>query len=177
MIHCRHHKSPSLVRIISHMNPVRTCQPYFHKIHVNITLPSTPRSLRVVSSPRVSNQNFVRISHLLHPCYKPHPSHPPWFEHPNNIRRRLQIMELLIMQLSPPSCHFVLLRSRYSPKHCVLSVLNITQSTFQDLAVLPHVSDRYSLYLTSKNYLFCFKVSGGDWNRTLGLLNLKLMIG
>jgi hypothetical protein len=28
------------------------------------------------------------------------PSHPPWFDHPNNIWWRVQIMELLIMQFS-----------------------------------------------------------------------------
>jgi hypothetical protein len=26
------------------------------------------------------------------------PSYPPWFNHPNNIRRRIQVMKLIIMQ-------------------------------------------------------------------------------
>jgi hypothetical protein len=28
------------------------------------------------------------------------PPHPPWFNHPNNIRRRIQVMKLIIMQFS-----------------------------------------------------------------------------
>jgi hypothetical protein len=31
----------------------------------------------------------------------PHPSHAPWFDHPNNIWWRVQVMTLLIMQSSP----------------------------------------------------------------------------
>jgi hypothetical protein len=34
---------------------------------------------------RISNRNFVRISHLPHARYMPRPSHPPWFDHLNNI--------------------------------------------------------------------------------------------
>jgi hypothetical protein len=30
----------------------------------------------------------------------PRPSHPPCFDHPNNTGRRVQTMQLLIMQLS-----------------------------------------------------------------------------
>jgi hypothetical protein len=29
------------------------------------------------------------------------PSHPPWFDHPNNIRLRIQAMKFIIMQFSP----------------------------------------------------------------------------
>jgi hypothetical protein len=29
------------------------------------------------------------------------PPHPPWFNHRNNIRRRIQVMKLIIMQFSP----------------------------------------------------------------------------
>jgi hypothetical protein len=47
-------------------------------------------------------------------------SHPPWLYHPNNIWRRVQMMELLIMQFSAASRHFIPFRSKYSPKHPVL---------------------------------------------------------
>jgi hypothetical protein len=46
-----------------------------------------------------------------HALYMPDPSNPPWFDHPNDIWRRVQIMELLTMQLSPSSCHFIPLQS------------------------------------------------------------------
>jgi hypothetical protein len=34
--------------------------------------------------------------------------------------RRLQVMKLLIMHFSPTTCHFIPLRSKYSPQHPVL---------------------------------------------------------
>jgi hypothetical protein len=36
-----------------------------------------------------------------HARHMPRPSHPPCFDHPNNTGRRVQTMQLLIMQLSP----------------------------------------------------------------------------
>jgi hypothetical protein len=41
-------------------------------------------------------------------------------DHPNNILWRVQIMELLITRFYLASCHFIPLRSKYSPKHPVL---------------------------------------------------------
>jgi hypothetical protein len=35
--------------------------------------------------------------------YMPRPSHPPLFDHPDNIWRRVQIMELLILLFFPAS--------------------------------------------------------------------------
>jgi hypothetical protein len=53
-------------------------------------------------------------------CFMSHPSHSPWYDRPQNIWWRVQIMELLSMHFFPPSCHFIPLRSKYSPKHPVL---------------------------------------------------------
>jgi hypothetical protein len=50
------------VPILCQMNPVNTQTPYFLKIHVNITLPSTTRSPKLSLPFRLSNQNFVCIS-------------------------------------------------------------------------------------------------------------------
>jgi len=42
---------------------------------------------------------------LLSLCMlNPHPSHPFWFNDPNNIQQRAQIMEVLIMQFCSSSC-------------------------------------------------------------------------
>jgi hypothetical protein len=49
----------------------------------------------------------------------PCPSHPPCLDHPNNTGQRVQTMQLLIMQFSPTSYHFIPRKSKYSPKHPV----------------------------------------------------------
>jgi hypothetical protein len=51
----------------------------------------------------------------IYSWYMPCPSHPPWLDHSNYTWWRVQVMKLLIMQLSPTSCHFISLRSKYSP--------------------------------------------------------------
>jgi hypothetical protein len=45
--------------------------------------------------------------------------HPPWFNHSNNIRWRIQVMNFIIMQFSPRTV-FLPFRSKYPPQHTVL---------------------------------------------------------
>jgi hypothetical protein len=58
-----------------------------------------------------------------HARYVPRPSHPPWFDHPNNIWWRVQTMQLLIMQFYTVSCHFIPLRSKCSQRKCLSFIL------------------------------------------------------
>jgi hypothetical protein len=55
----------------------------------------------------------------------PRPSHPPWFDHPNNIWWWAQVMKLLTMQCSPASRNFCPLRSKYSSQHPVLKTPSV----------------------------------------------------
>jgi hypothetical protein len=48
------------------------------------------------------------------------PFHPPRLDHSNYTWRRVQITKLLVMQCSPPSRHFIPLRSKYSAEQPVL---------------------------------------------------------
>jgi hypothetical protein len=49
---------------------------------------------------------------LPHACHMSRPPQPPWFNHPNNIRWRIQAIKLIIMQFSPWSV-FLSFRSKY----------------------------------------------------------------
>jgi hypothetical protein len=57
----------------------------------------------------------------------------------HNTGQRVQTMQLLIMQLSPTTCHFIPLRPKYSPKH---PVFKYPQSMFS-LKVRDQVSHPY----------------------------------
>jgi hypothetical protein len=45
-------------------------------------------------------KNNVFVSNISRACYMFHPSHPPKFDHPNNIWWIVQVMKLLIMRPS-----------------------------------------------------------------------------
>jgi hypothetical protein len=51
---------------------------------------------------QIFRQKFACIFH--HPP-TPTPTHPPWFDRPNNIWWRVQIVQLLIVQSFSASCH------------------------------------------------------------------------
>jgi hypothetical protein len=63
-----------------------------------------PRSSQWSLAFRPSNQNPVNTSPLPHACHMCSPPHPPWFNHPNNIQWRIQVMKLIIVSL----CHYIL---------------------------------------------------------------------
>jgi hypothetical protein len=82
--------------------------------HFLYILPFTPRSSEWSLSSMLSNQNVFFISPVRATC----PDHA--VDHLNNNWWRIQIMKLLTVQFSPPSCHSLSLRSKCSPQHRVL---------------------------------------------------------
>jgi hypothetical protein len=109
-VHDHLHKSMPLVPIQT--NPVHALPSHFFKKPFNNTLPSVTRFLKCGLFPSGSPPvTHAHIPPLLHVCHIPRPTHPPCFEHPNNIWQGVCIIKLIIMQFSSISCYFHPLRT------------------------------------------------------------------
>jgi hypothetical protein len=73
---------------------------FLSKVHFNVILTPTPRSSQWSLAFGPPNQTPVNTSPLTHACHMSSPPHPR-FNHLNNIRRRIQIMKIIIIQFSP----------------------------------------------------------------------------
>jgi hypothetical protein len=95
------------------MSTIHIFLTYFPNIHFNIILPSTLLGLQRGLLPS-DFLTKILYAFLIPPMREiPHPSHSPWFDHPNNIWWSIQVMKLLIMQSPPASSHFLPLRPKY----------------------------------------------------------------
>jgi hypothetical protein len=97
---------------------------------------------------RLSDQNFVCISHLSHAFYMSLSFQHPWFDHPNNIWWNVQVTKLLIMHSSLASRHFLPFEFKYSPQH---PVLKHSQSMF-----FPYMTDHVSRAYKTCKITNCF---------------------
>jgi hypothetical protein len=113
----RAHKSPPRDPILTQTNPVRPIDSCLTKACLSVILLSTPRSSQWSLPFGPPNQNPLNTP-PPHVCNLSRLPHPPWFNHPNNIRWRIQAVKL-IMQASPLSI-FLPFRSKYPPQHTVL---------------------------------------------------------
>jgi hypothetical protein len=145
-IRYRIHKSPPLDPISSQLNPVRPIDPCFPKVQLNVILPPTPRSSQWSLPFGPPNQNPLNTSPLPHACHMFCPLHPPWFNYPNNIWWRIQVMKFIIMYFSSRSV-FLPFRSKYLPQHTVLKnpqSMFLPQSERPSFAPIQHNRQNYS---------------------------------
>jgi hypothetical protein len=111
-------KRPPPVPTMNHMNLAHTLQTYFPTIHL-ISSSHLRLSYEWPLPFGLPTYNLYAF-HIIPMHYVSHPFHPPLFDNPNNIRRRVRIMKLRNILSSPASCHFIPRRITYVPKHPIL---------------------------------------------------------
>jgi len=126
-------KEPKLVPISSQVKSVHASNLLFSTIHLETTLIWIPRFSNVTFSLQILRPKLVSVFLLFRPWYMLYLSHPPWFDHPNNIWRQvgLQILRLYITLTLSTSCYVILglnilINSLFSNTQCYS--LNTTDS-------------------------------------------------
>lgn len=171
---CLAHKNPPLVRILSQINLVYILPHYLLEIPYNIH-PSTPEPCRKSLFFTFYDQHFIRFFlFLCHPCYMSRPSYP-WYDHRNNIPRRVQLMVLLKIfspsSLTPSfSVSSIPLRTTFNCLQFVqkkfITPLNIPASNMVSRRVLRRATDVISCALFYEiQYV-------SSWVWTVGLYHL-----
>jgi hypothetical protein len=114
-----HSQEPTNFPFLSQTNPVHTTYISPSSNLMSFTFPCLGLPNGLLPS------GFQKITYMgsssLHSCHMSRPSHPPRIVHSNYTWRRVQIMKLLAMQLSPPSRHSIPLWSKYSPLSTLFS--------------------------------------------------------
>jgi len=101
------------------------------------------------------NWDPVIISPLPHACPMFHQPHPPWFNHLNNIRWRIQTMKFIIMQFSL-WCVLLPFMCKYPPHHSVLRTIRLYSCVKLEYQPLSSVRD--FLWIS---YSHLLSISGG----------------
>jgi hypothetical protein len=107
-----------LVSISSQINPVHAIQCYFCKIHFNIVLSRTYMSSYAIFSSGFPTKILyaflfsTRVLHVLHVSSSLTSSMQLYFA-------KVQVINLLVMQVSPRSCYLIPLWSKQSSRHLI----------------------------------------------------------
>jgi hypothetical protein len=100
--------------------PIQSIPPHSMSIRFALILSTHLRLGLLVVTFHLAFPLITHIRSSSPKCNMACPSHHPWLDHSSCTWRRVQVMKLLIMLLSPTSYHFTSLGSKYSPQHPVL---------------------------------------------------------
>jgi hypothetical protein len=118
-LHSRDHESSPLVPTWA--RSIQSIPPHHISLRSILILSTHYVLVFLVVSFLLGLPTYILYVLLLSPiCATCSTSHPPGVDHSNYTWRGLQVMKLLVMDYYPTSCHFICLRSKYSPQHPVL---------------------------------------------------------
>jgi hypothetical protein len=142
------HMIPPLVHILQ-FTPAYTFLPFLGLISM---LSSHPRyGLYRCLSLQVFWRNSV--SYFSHAHYMPRSSHSFWFHGPDNFWQRLQILKILIIQISLVPSRFLPIRSKYSPQHPVFKHLFYIAPLMLEIKLHMHTKQQVKFWFcTLKSY-------------------------
>ena len=98
-VHYRIHKCPPLIPILNQLDRVHTRTSQFLKIHLNITLPSTPESPHWSLSLRFPQQNPAHTSPIPYTSYMPRPSRSYRFYTHTILGEEYRSMEMFTQEI------------------------------------------------------------------------------
>jgi len=122
-VHYRIHKSSASLPVLNRINPVHDFPSHFLKMRFNIIIPPTLKYSKWSLHLGFPTKTLYALLLSSMPATCPSIS----FLFANNIRWRLQTINLLITWSSPLPCYLVPLRPKYVPQH---PILEHTQSAF-----------------------------------------------
>jgi hypothetical protein len=118
------HESPSLVTILSQLNPIHNFPPYFFKVHYNIILPSAPGSSKWFLHSNFPTSVLWALISLMPVTCPPPPTKFLNFTNLINIWWRVQNKKFLIIKIFTVSFYILPLRIKYS-HHPILKTSTI----------------------------------------------------
>jgi hypothetical protein len=170
LVHYRVHKSPLLVPILSQVNPVQNIPSHLRSIlllstHLRLSFPSCLFSL---TSPPI----FYMQSSFPKSCHVSWPSDTPSLDHSSYAWRRVHVTKLLTMHVSPTSCHFIALLSKYSPHGHVLRHAVYIPPLTLEIKFRTHTKpQQHYIFVYSNFYFFRQKTKCSEVNSTKHYLN------
>ena len=168
-VHCRIHKCPPPVPILSQLVPVHTLTSHFLKIHLNIILPSTPGCTKWSLSLRRPHQTPLYASSRPHTCYLSRPSHSGFYHpsvpHISTLKLNLYLRPCLYVSIDDQSNYLhVTEERRYVYCKEVIESVSVVEMKFVFLRFMAFFQTSFKLHGNGIRHI-CTKTLNADTRR------------